>query len=64
MRFRLMRKWTTKGRLELWAEGKTLRSAVIWAMAAGAIAVTKRGAQTAMPTREEIAMLLKEQPRK
>ena len=45
-------------------EGKTLRSAVIWAMAAGAIAVTKRGAQTAMPTREEIAMLLKEQPRK
>lgn len=44
------------------AEGKTLRNAVIWAMAAGAIAVTKRGAQTAMPTREEVERLLQEQP--
>ena len=44
------------------AEGKTLHNAVIWAMAAGAIAVTKRGAQTAMPIREEIEMLLQEQP--
>lgn len=44
------------------AEGKTLHNAVIWAMAAGAIAVTKRGAQTAMPIREEIELLLQEQP--
>jgi ribokinase len=41
------------------AEGKALRDAVRWAMAAGAMAVTKPGAQQAMPTRREVESLLK-----
>lgn len=40
------------------AEGKTLAEAVRFANAAGAVAVTKPGAQDAMPSREEIEDLL------
>ena len=36
------------------AEGKPLREAVRYGCAAGALAVTRPGAQTAMPTREEV----------
>jgi ribokinase len=43
------------------AEGLTLRQAGRWAAAAGALAVTKPGAQPSMPTREELHALL-EQP--
>lgn len=42
------------------ARGRELREAVAWAVAAGAVAVTRRGAQTAMPTIEETEALLRE----
>ncbi|MCS6907642.1 MAG: ribokinase [Anaerolineales bacterium] len=42
------------------AEGKPLREAVVWGNAAGAIAVTRPGAQPSMPTREELEHFLKE----
>ena len=41
------------------AEGKELREAVCWGMAAGALAITKPGAQQAMPSRREVEALLK-----
>lgn len=40
------------------AEGKPLREAVIWGNAAGAIAVTRPGAQPSMPTRTELLQFL------
>lgn len=40
------------------AEGLSLSQAVVWGAAAGAIAVTKQGAQVAMPTRKELEKLL------
>jgi len=42
------------------AEGFSLRSAVLFANAVGALAVTKLGAQSAIPTREEIEAFLVE----
>jgi ribokinase len=42
------------------AEGRPLAEAARWGMAAGAIAVTRPGAQEAMPTREELLALLGE----
>ncbi|GIV63824.1 MAG: ribokinase [Bellilinea sp.] len=42
------------------AEGKPLHEAVIWGNAAGAIAVTRPGAQPSMPTRDELIHFLKE----
>lgn len=42
------------------AEGKSLRDAVLWGNAAGAIAVTHPGAQPSMPNREELIQFLKE----
>lgn len=42
----------------LLAWGRDLDRAVPWAVAAGAAAVTRRGAQTAMPTIEEVEALL------
>lgn len=42
------------------AEGKSLREAVLWGNAAGAIAVTRPGAQPSMPNREELIQFLKE----
>ena len=42
------------------AEGKSLRDAVLWGNAAGAIAVTRPGAQPSMPNREELIQFLKE----
>ena len=44
------------------AEGKELRDAVTWGMAAGAVAVTKPGAQDAMATREEVEAMLRGRP--
>jgi len=41
------------------SEGRPLKEAVWWAVAAGAIAVTKPGAQTSMPHRQEVEALLK-----
>jgi ribokinase len=41
------------------ADGKGLRDAVRWGMAAGAIAVTRPGAQQAMPTRHEVEGFLR-----
>ncbi len=41
------------------AERRALRDAVLWGMAAGALAVTKPGAQDAMPTREEVEAMLR-----
>jgi ribokinase len=41
------------------AEGKPLREAVSFANAAGAVAVTRPGAQAAMPSREEVEGLLR-----
>jgi ribokinase len=38
--------------------GESLRSAVRWAAAAGAVAATRLGAQAAMPTRDEVEALL------
>ena len=40
------------------AEGKPLEEAVRWGMAAGALAVTKTGAQDSMPSREEVENFL------
>tara|TARA_B100001013_G_scaffold306107_1_gene209133 strand:+ start:313 stop:1218 length:906 start_codon:yes stop_codon:yes gene_type:complete len=45
------------------AEGKPFRNAVTWAMAAGALAVTKRGAHPSMPSREDVERLILEQHR-
>ncbi len=42
-----------------WARGKSLREAVTLANAAAALAVTRAGAQTAMPTRAEVQDFLK-----
>jgi ribokinase len=42
------------------AEGKTLHAAVSFANAAGALAVTRRGAQPSAPTRAEIDRLSKD----
>jgi len=42
------------------AEGKPLREAVLWGNAAGAIAVTRPGAQPSMPNRAELTQFLKE----
>ncbi|MFW6062375.1 MAG: ribokinase [Planctomycetota bacterium] len=44
------------------AEGQKLRHAARFANAAGAIACTRLGAQSAMPTREEVRMLMADQP--
>jgi ribokinase len=41
------------------AEGRSLVEACRWAAAAGAIAATRRGAQTAMPNRQELIEFLK-----
>jgi ribokinase len=41
-------------------EGLTLEHAMVYANAAGALCVTKRGAQEALPTRQEIEALLQE----
>ena len=41
------------------ADGKGLRDAVRWGMAAGAIAVTRPGAQQAMPSRQEVEEFLR-----
>ncbi|MFZ0014593.1 MAG: ribokinase [Acidimicrobiia bacterium] len=38
--------------------GESLQDAVRWAVAAGALATTRHGAQAAMPTREEVEALL------
>ncbi len=40
------------------SEGKELRDAMMWAMAAGALAVTRRGAQIKMPYRNELEEFL------
>ncbi|PKB64603.1 MAG: ribokinase [SAR202 cluster bacterium Io17-Chloro-G2] len=45
------------------AEGQDIPQAVRTASAAGALAVTKSGAQDSMPTREEVEGLLRAQPR-
>lgn len=42
------------------AEGRPLPEAVRWGLAAGALAVTRAGAQAAMPTRAELLALLAE----
>jgi ribokinase len=42
------------------AEGKPLREAARWGNAAGAIAVTRLGAQPSLPRREEVLALLEE----
>ena len=43
------------------AEGKSLSEAILWGNVAGALAVTKRGAQTSLPTRESFLELLEQQ---
>jgi ribokinase len=40
------------------AEGRSTREAAIWGNAAGALAVTRAGAQPSLPTRAELAMFL------
>jgi ribokinase len=40
------------------SEGKELREAIDWASAAGALCVTRRGAQEAMPSRDEVLAIL------
>ncbi len=40
------------------AEGRPMQEAIRFANAAGALTVTRKGAQDALPTREEIASLL------
>lgn len=40
------------------AEGRPMQKAILFANAAGALTVTRKGAQDALPTREEIASLL------
>jgi len=44
------------------ARGEDLRDAARFANAAGALACTKLGAQSAMPTRDEVRMLMADQP--
>lgn len=44
------------------AEGKTLRDSITLANAAAAISITHKGAQTSIPTRQEVEQLLKEAP--
>jgi len=39
-------------------EGFPLEQAIIWGMAGGALAVTKKGAQSSMPAREDVIKLL------
>ncbi len=46
---------------EALAEGRPLREALRWA-AAGALSVTRRGAQPSMPTRAEVEALWQTQP--
>jgi len=41
-----------------WAEGRELRAAVEWAIAAAALSVTRRGAQSSLPTRAELEAFL------
>ena len=43
-----------------WAEGRSLREAVVWGAAAGAISATKPGAQPSLPDRETFESFLKE----
>jgi len=40
------------------ASGRPIHEAIRWGCAAGALAVTRRGAQTSMPTREELQNLM------
>lgn len=40
------------------AEGKSMRSAVVWASAVAALSVTKAGAQLSMPTRKQVEEFL------
>jgi len=44
------------------AQGKDLPTAAKFANAAGALACTRRGAQSAMPTADEVRMLMQDQP--
>lgn len=44
------------------AEGRPLREALRWGLAAGAVAVTRAGAQNAMPRRAELEALLATRP--
>ena len=41
------------------AEGKGLDEALLWVTAAGALAVTRHGAQDSMPSRQEVEAFLK-----
>ncbi|MED1204193.1 ribokinase [Heyndrickxia acidicola] len=41
------------------SQGKTIEESVQYAMAAGALTVTKSGAQTSLPNKEEITLLMK-----
>lgn len=43
------------------ASGKALKEAVQWATVAGALAVTKRGAQSSLPSKDSFQTLLKQQ---
>jgi ribokinase len=43
------------------AEGKSLKEAVLWGNVAGALAVTKRGAQPSLPKRDSFLQLLAQQ---
>jgi len=43
------------------AEARPLAEAIRWGLAAGALAVTRAGAQAAMPTRDELLALLARQ---
>jgi ribokinase len=45
----------------LW-EGRSVEEALRWASAAGALSVTKHGAQPSMPTREELLAFLAQHP--
>lgn len=45
-------------------DGLTLEAAIQWGLAAGAISVTRRGAQQSMPDRGEVMALLTSQPAK
>ena len=46
------------------AEGKSLEAAIGFANGAGALSVTKKGAQTSLPAREDLEAFLKKQNRK
>jgi len=43
------------------AEGKSLKEAMLWGNVAGALTVTKQGAQPSLPNRESFFELLAEQ---